>query len=73
MCYDISYKTLTGTKPLQINFHKEDGSIRDYDGTKYSVLFGLEKSNAIDDRIRCLIGLKSILDIFFKKLKSLLP
>ena len=67
MCYDIWYKTLTGTKPLQINFDKEDGFIRDYDGTKYSVLFGLEKSNAIDDRIRCLIGLKSILHIYFFK------
>ena len=73
MSYDISYKTLTGTKPWQIIFNKEHGFIRDDDGTKYSVLFGLEKPNGIDDRIRRLIGLKSVLHILLKKLKSLLP
>ena len=33
------------------------GFIRDYDGTKYLVLFRLEKYDAIYDRIRYLIGL----------------
>ena len=33
-------------------FDKVDGFIRDYDGTKYLVLFGLEKYNAIHDSIR---------------------
>ena len=34
---------------------------RDYDGTKYLVLFGFEKYCAIYDRIRYLIRLKSII------------
>ena len=58
LIYDISYKTLIGTKPLCILFDKVDRSIRDYDGTKYLVLFGLEKYNAIYGRIRYLVGLK---------------
>ena len=36
-----------------------NGFIRDYDGTKYLVLFDLKKYNAIYDKIRYLIGLKS--------------
>ena len=40
-------------------FSKEDRFIRGYNGTKYLGLFGSEKYDAIFDRIRCLIGLKS--------------
>ena len=40
-------------------FDKVNEFIRDYDGTKYLVLFGLEKYNAIQDRIIYLIRLKS--------------
>ena len=40
-------------------FDTVDGFIRDYDGTRYLVLFGLEKYDAIYDRIRYIIGLKS--------------
>ena len=40
-------------------FDKVDGFIRDYDGTKYLVLFGLQKCSVIYGRIRYLIGLKS--------------
>ena len=58
LIYDIFYKTLIGTKPLCILFDKVDRSIRDYDGTKYLVLFDLEKYNAIYGRIRHLVGLK---------------
>ena len=36
-----------------------DGFIRDYGETKYLVLFSREKYDAIFDRIRHLIGLKS--------------
>ena len=36
-----------------------DKFIRKYGGTKYFVLFGTEKYNAIFDKIRYLIGLKS--------------
>ena len=37
---DISYKTLIDPKPLCIRFHKIDGFIRIYDGTRYLTLFG---------------------------------
>ena len=59
MIYDIFYKNLIGAKHLGIMVDKEDGFIRDYDGTRYLVLSGLEKYKAIFDRIRYLIGLKS--------------
>ena len=56
---DISYKTLNGSKPLHIIFDKIDGFIRIYDGTRYFVLFGFEKYDAIYNRIRYLVSLKS--------------
>ena len=59
LIYDVSYKHLIGTKPLRIMFDKVNGFIRDYDGTKCLVLFAPEKYDAIFDRIRYLIGLKS--------------
>ena len=34
LIYDISYKIVIGAKPLRIMFHKVNGFIRDYDGTK---------------------------------------
>ena len=40
-------------------FNKVDGFIRDYDGTKYLVLFSPEKYDAIFDRIRYFIELKN--------------
>ena len=33
LIYDISYKTLIGSKPLRIRFNKIDGIIRIFDGT----------------------------------------
>ena len=45
-------------KQLFMIFDKVDGFIRDYDGTKYLVLFSPEKY-IIYNRIRYLIGLKS--------------
>ena len=59
LIYNISYKTLIGAKPLPIRFDKIDGFIRVYNGTRYLVLFGLEKYNAIYNRIRYLISQKS--------------
>ena len=56
--YDISYKTLIGSKPLQIRFDKI-GGIRIYDGTRYLTLFCTRKYDAVYDRIRYLKGLKS--------------
>ena len=58
LIYDVSYKTSIGTKPLCIVFDKLDGFIRDYEGTKYLVLFSPEKY-VIYDRIRHLIELKN--------------
>ena len=51
LVYDISYKILIGAKLLCIRFNKIDGFIRDYDGTRYLVLFGDEKHDFIYNRI----------------------
>ena len=73
MIYDISYKTLIDPKPLCIRFSKIDGFIRTYDGTRYLTLFGSEKYDAIYDRIRYLISLKSgityIFSCYFAKIR----
>ena len=66
LIYYFLYWTLIGAKPLRIMFNKVNGFIRDYDETKYLVLYGLEKNDAIYDRIRYLTGLKSgITYVFF--------
>ena len=54
MVYDISYKNLIGAKPLHIRFDEVHGFIRVYDGTRYLVIFGREKYDAIYNRIRYL-------------------
>ena len=43
LVYDILYKTLNGAKPLRIRLNKIDGFVRNYDGTRYLVLFGPDK------------------------------
>ena len=55
----ISYKTLIGAKPLRIIFDKVDGFTGDYGEAKYLVLIYSEKYDAIFDRIRYILGLKS--------------
>ena len=65
LLYDILYKTLIGAKLLRIIFNKADGFIRDYIGTKYLILFGSEKFDAIFDRNRHLIRLKRIFHMIF--------
>ena len=56
---------MNGTKTLHIMSVEVNRFIRDYDVTKYLVLFGLETNNAICDRTRYFIGLKiGIADIF---------
>ena len=63
LIYDVLYKTY-------IMSDEVNRLIRDYDGTKYLVLFGLETNNAICDRIRYSIGLKiGIADIFLTVLE----
>ena len=59
LIYDVSYKSLIGAKSLRIMFEKADGLIRDYDGTKYLILFGLEKYDPNYDRIIYFLRLKS--------------
>ena len=58
LVYDISYKTLFGSKPLRIKFDEVDRFIRVYDGIRYVVLFGPEKYDAIYNRIRYLLAKK---------------
>ena len=73
LIYDISYKTLIGSKPLRIRFDEIDGIIRIYNGTRHLTLFGTKKYDAIYDRIRYLISLKSsityIFSHYFAKIK----
>ena len=73
LIYDISYKTLIGSKLFCIRFDKIDGFIRIYDETRYLALFGSEKSDAIYDRIRYQVSLKSgityIFSYYFAKIK----
>ena len=59
LIYDISYKPLIGPKPLPIRLDKVDGFLRIYDETKYLTLFGSEKYDAIYNRIRYRISIKS--------------
>ena len=59
LVYDVLYKNLIGAKPLRIRFDKVNGFIRIYDETRYLVLFGPEKFDAILNRIRYLIVVKS--------------
>ena len=59
LVYNISYKSLIGSKPLRIRFDKLDWFIRVYVGTWYLVLFGTEKYGYIYNRIRYLISIKS--------------
>ena len=65
MIYDISYKTLIGSKLLRIRFDKRDGFIRVNDGTRYLTLFDSEKYDAIFNNIRYLRSLNSSLTYIF--------
>ena len=47
LVHDILYKNLIVAKPFHISFHKVDGFIRAYDGTRYLVLFDPEIYDAI--------------------------
>ena len=64
--YDIPINNFIDPQLLRIRFNKIDGSIRIYGGTRYLTLFRSEKTEAIYNRIRSLISLKSgITNIFF--------
>ena len=47
LIYNVSYKTLIGSKPLWIRFDKIDGIIRIYDRTRYFTRFDTKKYDAI--------------------------
>ena len=57
--YNISCKSLIGTKPVHIRCDKVDRFIIVYDVIRFLVLFGPEKHDAIYNRIRYLISQKS--------------
>ena len=59
MIYDTSYKIVIGPKLLCIRFDRIDGSVKIYNGAKYLVFFSPEEYDAIYNRIRYLISLKS--------------
>ena len=59
LIYDISCKTFIVAKPLHIRFDKIDGFTRIYNGTRYLVLFGSKKDDAIYNRIIYILSLKS--------------
>ena len=50
LVYNISYKTLFGSKPLHIRIDDVEGFLRVYDGIRYLVLFGSETYDAIYSR-----------------------
>ena len=59
LIYDISYKTVIGSKPLRIRFNKIDGIIKIYDRSRYLTLFGTKIYDTIYDKIRYLISIKN--------------
>ena len=73
LIYVILYKTLIDPKPLRIRFDQINGLIRISDGTGYLTLFGSEEYEAIYNRTRYLISLKSgiacIFSHYFAKIK----
>ena len=59
MIYDFLYKTLIDPKTLRIRFNKIDRFIRICDETRYLTLLDSEKNEAVYNKIRYLITLKS--------------
>ena len=59
LIYNMSYRTLIDSKPMQIRFLKLHGIIRIYDGIRYLTLFGWKKYEANYNRVLCLISVKS--------------
>ena len=65
MSYEVSYKTLIDAKPLHIILSNVDWFTIDYNGTKYLILFDSEKYNAVFNKNRYLISIKSNISYFF--------
>ena len=64
LIYSISYITLIGSKQLRIRFDKIDGFIKVHSRTRYLVLFGPKKYDAIYNRIKYLISWKVVYMLF---------
>ena len=68
------HATLIDAKPLRIRFDQVDGFIKDYNGTRYIVLFGLEERDVIYNGIRYLVsqksGITNIFDYNYAKIKA---
>ena len=58
LVHDISCKNSIGAKPMRIRFDKIKWFIRVYNGSKHLLLFRPENFDAINNRIRYLIGVK---------------
>ena len=56
LVYDISYKTLFGSKQLHVRLDEADEFVKVYAGTRYLTLLGSEKYHVIYYRIRYLIS-----------------
>ena len=67
LVYDVSYKNLIWAKPLLIRFDKIDRFIRIYEETRYLTLFGFERYNVLNNRMRYLINLKSSIKYVFSR------
>ena len=65
MFYDILYRTLFGSKPLQISFDEVDGFIRVYDGIIYLALFVLENMMSFVIELDILLTKKVLLHMYF--------
>ena len=63
--YDILYRTLFGSKPLQISFDEVDGFIRVYDGIIYLALFVLENMMSFVIKLDILLTKKVLLHMYF--------
>ena len=59
LIYDILYTNLVGSKPLRIRFDKIDEIIRIYDRRRFLKLFSTKRYDAIYDKIRYLLSIKS--------------
>ena len=74
MVYSISLENLIAAKPLRIRFNKVERFIWVYDGTRYFVLLGSKKYDAIYNRIRYLKSQKSgityVISINYAKIKT---
>ena len=67
LIYEILCKTLIEAKTLRITFEEIDGFIRTYDRTRYLVLSGSYKFDALYDITRYLISLKSVITYVFSR------